>query len=228
MQDVVDIVVPLGRVGSRVPIPPPHQARGLVPLVLEDEVHGPVRHGRSHALRKLIKQMHRAVVQDGVHGVKPEPIEVELLDPVERVVDHEVAHRSACRAGEVDGCAPGCPVPVGEEGGRDRVQVIPLGAEMVVDNVEDDHQAARMRRVHQRLHVVWLPVASIRRVGQHPIVAPVPAARKLGDGHELYCRDAERDEVVEPADRGAESAFRREGPKMQFVDHRLLPRPAAP
>ena len=53
----------------------------------------PVRCGRAHALGELLQQMRRAVVQDRVHGVQPQAVEVELLDPVERVVDEELADR---------------------------------------------------------------------------------------------------------------------------------------
>ena len=49
--------------------------------------------------------MRLAAVDDRVHGVEAQAVEVVLLEPVERVVDEEVAHRA--RLSEVDRGAPG-------------------------------------------------------------------------------------------------------------------------
>ena len=54
-----------------------------------------------HPLRQLFQDMAVAVVDDGMDGVQPQAVEVELLQPIERVVDEEVAYRPAALA--VDG-----------------------------------------------------------------------------------------------------------------------------
>ena len=55
---------------------------------------------------------------------------------------------------EIDRGAPWRVVALGEEIGGDDVQVITLGAEMVVDDVEQDREAARVARLDQRLQIV--------------------------------------------------------------------------
>ena len=74
-----------------------------------------------------------------------------------------------CVAVEVDRRAPGRLVPVGEGMRRDGVEVGALGPEMVVDDVEQDHQAARVGGVDQRLQVLRPAIGGIRaRKGSTP------------------------------------------------------------
>jgi hypothetical protein len=119
-------------------------------------------------------------------------------------------------------------VPIGEGLRRDGVEVGALRPEVVVDHIEHDHQAARVRRLHQGFQVLGAAVGTVRRIGQHAVIAPVPPAREIRNRHDLDGSDPERDEVVELADGGAEGALRREGADVQLVDHRLIPGPAAP
>ena len=48
-------------------------------------------------------------------------------------------------------------MPLGEEGLGVGVQVVPGRAEMVVDHVEEDHQAERMGAVDERLRSSGVP-----------------------------------------------------------------------
>ena len=73
----------------------------------------------AHAARELRQDVGRGVVDDRVHGVEAQAVEVELLEPVERVVDEELAHRLARGSREVDGRAPRRLVALREEGRRD-------------------------------------------------------------------------------------------------------------
>ncbi len=47
----------------------------------------------AHAFSQFVQNMLRAVVEDRMHGVEPQAVQIELLDPVERVLDDELAHR---------------------------------------------------------------------------------------------------------------------------------------
>ena len=112
--------------------------------------------------------------------------------------------------------------------GRVEREVVTLGPEVVVDHVEEDHQAEAVRLVDQRLEVVGAAVGPGRRVGQDAVVAPVARARPLGDRHQLDRGDAELGEVGEASPRAGEGALRAEGADVQLVEHRLGPGPAAP
>ncbi len=167
-------------------------------------------------------------VRDRVHRVDAQAVEVELGEPVERVVDVEVAHRAAALRIEIDRRPPGRDMRRIEERRRVGVQVVAFRAEVVVDDVEQHHQAARVRGVDEALHVVRRAVGRFGREQQHAVVAPAARAGEVGHRHQLDGRDAERDEVIETLDRGRERSFRREGAHVELVHHRLVPRPAAP
>ena len=188
----------------------------------------PVARRRAHPLGKLREQMLRAVVEDRMHGVQPQAVEVELLDPVEGVVDHEFAHRAAVRPVEIDCRSPRRLMPVGKGLRCDRVNVGALGAEMVVDDVEQHHQPAVMGSFDQSLQVLGPPIGRIRGVRQHPVVAPVPAAGKITDRHDLDRGHAKRNQMIELGNRSTERALGRKGADVQLVDDSFLPGPAAP
>ena len=46
-------------------------------------------------VRELGQEIGLRIVDDRVHGVEPQAVDVILLEPVQRVVDEEVAHRAA-------------------------------------------------------------------------------------------------------------------------------------
>src|SRR3546814_13998867 len=85
-----------------------------------------------------------------MNRVEAEAVHVKFLEPVERVVDEEFADRPTLGILEVDRGAPGRAIALGEEAGRIGVQVIPFGAEVVVDDVEEDHQVPRVGRSEER------------------------------------------------------------------------------
>ena len=103
------------------------------------------------------------IVEDGVDGVEAQAVEVVFLEPVQRVLDEEVAHDAAALlAVEVDAGAPGRLVTLGEERLGVGVEVVPGRAEVVVDHVEEHHQAERVRPVDEALQVVGPAVGRIR------------------------------------------------------------------
>ena len=87
----------------------------------------------------LGEDVHRARVEDGVDGVQPQAIDVELTHPRPGVLHEVAAHAGGVRTIEVDGLAPRRLVAIGEEGPELR-QVVALGPQVVVDNIQDDAQ----------------------------------------------------------------------------------------
>ncbi len=110
-----------------------------------------------------------------------------------------------------------------KKAGARGADVAALGPEMVVDDVEHDEQAAPVGRVDQLAQLVGRAVGRVRRVHQHPVVAPAPVARPLADGHQLEHGDPELDEVVEPVDGREEGALAGERADMALVDDGGLP-----
>ncbi len=143
-------------------------------------------------------------------------------------MDEEATYRLAAGPVEVDGRAPGGVMACGEELGGIEVQEVALGAEVVVDDVQQDHQALAVGRPDQVLEVFRAAVAAVGSEGQHPVVAPIAGAVEVGDGHELDGGDAQLDQVVQALGDGGKAALRREGADVQFVDDRLFPRSSPP
>jgi hypothetical protein len=225
MQRIVDVVVPLGLVEPRPPVGIARQQRGAIVVILQDEVDGTIAEMAGDRAGDLDQYVLIALVADRLHGVEPQAVEMILFEPVERVVDEEVAHRTA---GEVDADAPWRVMALGEEVRRGRPEIVPLGAEVIVDDVEEHHQPARMRGRDQGLELVRRTVARFRREQADAVIAPIVRARRLGERHQLDRRDTQRHEMVQLLRHRGVSPLRRERSDMQLVDHGLFPGAAAP
>ena len=149
MQHVVDVVVPLCGVPARLAVFAADQAPRLVLFILQNKMDMPAGCCHAYPFGKFLQQVLRAVVEDGVHRIQPQAVEVELRDPVEGVVDHEFAHWAAVRPVEIDCRTPRRLMPVGKGLRCDRVDVGALGAEVVVDDVEKHSEPARMARLDE-------------------------------------------------------------------------------
>src|SRR5262245_1278285 len=97
---------------------------------------------------------------------------MELAYPVAGVL-HEVApDRGAVGTVEVHGLAPGGLVAVGEVGPK-LSQVVPLRAEVVVDDVQHHAEAPVVAGVDQPAKTPGTAVGRLRRKQVHPVVTPV-------------------------------------------------------
>ena len=159
-----------------------------------------------------------------LHGIQPQPVEAVVGQPVQRILDREGAH---LRHAIIDRAAPGR-LRFGEEGRRVAAEIISLGAEVIVDDVEKHHQPAQMRFVDQCLEILGAAIGAVGRIPQHAVIAPVAAAGEIGQRHQFQRGDAGRDEMIELVDHGAVGALAREGADMGFDQHRLFPGPPAP
>src|SRR3954451_967036 len=194
----------------------------VIEVALGDHTDGPAEPKRVGVERRpeLLEDVDRRPIEDLVDGVEPECVDVVRLDPVARVVDHEPAHLDGARTVEVERLPPGCPVPLAE------VRAIPgeivaIGAEVVVDDVEDDRQTAPVAGVDEVLQPVGAAERVMRREQVDAVVAPTTIARELHDRQELDVGDPERHEVIEPLDRGIERATLRERPDVELVENRV-------
>jgi hypothetical protein len=220
---VVQIVVPLRVKGFRRQIP------RLVGVVLQNQMHLPrVADCSPHALRQLSQDVGCGIVRDRMHRIQAQAVEVIFLQPVQRVLDEEFTHRGAVRPVEVDRRAPGGVVLLAEEIFRVGVQVVSFRPEVVVDHVQQHHQAARVGGLDQRFQFLRPAVAAIRREWQHAVVTPVARAREIRQRHQFDRTDAQFSQVIQARDNACIIAGGRKRADVQFVDHRFVPGPAAP
>ena len=98
----------------------------------------------AHFFRQLDENVRPRIVDDRVHRVEAQPVEMKFLEPVERVVDEEIAHRTRVWTVEIDRGAPVGMMPLGEERAGISVEVVAFRAEVVVNDVEQNHEPALM------------------------------------------------------------------------------------
>ena len=122
-----------------------HQTRA-VEIALGDEKRTPaarpVGHGR-HRLGKFPQHVLFRSVDDGVDSVEAQAVEVKRAQKIERAVDDKAPDLGPR---EIDRLPPGR-VRAAREVGAQRAQVTAGGAEVVVDDVEEDAQPQPVRRV---------------------------------------------------------------------------------
>ena len=160
-----------------------------------------------------------------MHGIETQPVEPVLLEPVERIVDIELAHDWLA---EVDRLAPRGIEFAGEEFRRITVQLIAGRAEVIVDDIEQNHQPMLVCTIDERLQLLGRAVGPIRGEREDSVVAPVTPPDEVGDRHQLDRSHAEFREVGQALDGPGEGAGGREGADMQLVDHGLAPGPSRP
>src|SRR6266568_2452427 len=149
MSGVVDVVVPLGIVQARWFARLAAQImRGIV-VVFQYQVNVAfVTERFPDGLGQLTQNIGIGIVENSMHGVKSQTINAIFLKPVERIMNEVVAHRPAARSIEINRLAPWSVVALGEKLRRIQVQIIPFGAEVVVNDVEKNHHVFGMSGIY--------------------------------------------------------------------------------
>ena len=176
---------------------------------------------------QLLQDVQGRAVEDRMHGVQAQAVEVVIAQPHLRVLDAKIAHRCRVSPVEVDRVAPGRAVAIGEVRTEAR-KVVALRTEVVVYHVQHHRQPSRMRFVHELLQAFGASVSVMRRPEVHAVVAPSAVARKLAHGHELDPAHSQLDQVVEMLHRARERPGGAEGADVQLVEDEVAQRPAAP
>ncbi len=228
VEGVVEVVAPLG--GQPVParLPGRDQPR-IVEVRLGDQRQRPAeeRAQRAGLDGQLLQDVRRPGVDEGVHGVQPETVDVVVVHPHHRVVDDVAPDLVGVLPVEVGRCAPGVE-SAGVQVRGELGQVVAARAEVVVDDVLDHRQAAGVAGVDEALIRRRSSVLGVHREPQHPVVAPVVRTVERVHRHQLDEVDAEFGQVVEPADGGVQRALGGEGADVHLVDHAAGQLPTGP
>ncbi len=163
--------------------------------------------GCTGALDHFGNDVRMGAVENALRRVEAQPVAMKLADPVLRVADEVFAHGTATLAIEIDRLAPLVRVTIGEVVAAEAGKVVAVRAEVVVDHVQDHTDSVRMSGIDEATKRVRIAVAVKGREQVHPVVAPVEAAGKLGDRHELDAGDAQLGELRQLAQGGVERAF---------------------
>src|ERR1700736_1776013 len=157
MEGMVDVIIPLSGVSPRTALPLTRSSdavgvfcralkiAGLIAIIFENEVHVAVgRHRTMDRLSYFSEYVWLRIVGDRVHGIEAQPVEVIFVQPVQRIVDGIVANRAAFRTVKVNSVSPRSLVAIGKELGGVGPKVIPFRAEVVINDIQQNHEPTLM------------------------------------------------------------------------------------
>src|SRR5580765_618200 len=101
---------------------------------------------------QFFEKSNRRMVENRVHSVEPERIDMAINDPIKRVLNKIIAHLVAPRTIEVKRRTPRRPVPVGEIR-AELAKMISLRAEMIINDVQNHRQAASVAGVNEHFQI---------------------------------------------------------------------------
>ncbi|OWK22857.1 hypothetical protein AJ87_37785 [Rhizobium yanglingense] len=114
-------------------------------------MHRAIGKGVADFRRQLLEDVLLRRIANLLHRIEPQAIEPEFTDPIERIFDEVAAYRLLS---EIDRRTPRRIAIEAEELGRIPVQVVSIRAEMVIDNIEQHHEAVAMCCVDECLEIV--------------------------------------------------------------------------
>lgn len=145
---------------------------------------------RVHPLGQLGQDVLQRLVDQGMHGVQPQRVDVELAQPADGVLADEIADAVGVLVVQVDSRSPRRVVLVGEIG-REDGGVVAGGPEVVVDDIQADRQAASVRGVHEALQRCGSAIGFMHGIQVHPVVSPATVTRKRHQRHQFNGLHAE-------------------------------------
>ncbi len=108
------------------------------------------------------------------------------------------------------------------------VEIVSLGTEVVIDDIETYRELLCVRGVDQLLKITRSSVAVLHRERENPVVAPVPPTGKLRNRHQFNRRYSKIFDPIEMRNESSKRAFLRERSDVQFVENGFAERDAFP
>src|SRR5882724_11635266 len=184
MAHVMDVIIPLRVIENCAAVAITFQIAGGVVIVLQNSMDLPLASNcLAYGCGQLAENVWSGIVLDGMHGVKTQPIEMELFQPVEGVVNEEVTYDPAVFSIEVDAISPGCAMTVGKKLRRVCAQIISFRAEVVVDHIKQHHQTFVVGRLNQVLKIFRAAIGRIRSIRKNAVISPIPFSEEVRHGH---------------------------------------------
>src|SRR5713101_3259324 len=197
---------------------------GVLRLVLGDDENSSLASGFARPALNQRHDVFRRAIVNALSGVESKSVEMELVDPVARIFGEKLAHAGDL---EVDRLSPFVGF-VCEKTGREFFPVAAVGAEMVVDHVEDDAQVEGVSSVDEGAEIVGRAVQARGRPQVDSVVTPAEAARKFVDRHHLDQIDSDLRDRREIFGGRAPRPFARERADVHLVDDQIAGIDAAP
>src|SRR5579863_4040326 len=201
----------------------------IVEIGLRDEMEGPSQAKRK--LRDVAFELREKVagteIENSVHGIKAERVEVVIFEPIECVLDKVPPHMVAVLTIKVNRLPPRGTVTIGKVR-SECTKVVAFRPEMVVDHVQRNGETLSVSGIHQTMKRGRTSVGILRGIGVYAIVSPIAIAGKLSNGHQFDGGDTKIDEVREARNQRVEGPFRREGADVKLIKDAALEGDAFP
>ena len=204
MKRMVQIIAPL-RLECAASVAFFVQYAGVIQVALCNDVNLALR-APGHALDAFMEfrqKMMRARVKHSVNRIQPQRIDVITTQPENGVLNKKAAHVIAFGAIKIYGLPPWSAVVI-RKIWRKLTQIISLGSQMVIDNVQRHSQTVLMRGVHQSMETFRAAITILNSIKICAVITPVASAGELSNGHQLNGRDTQPLQPVQTCDRRIE------------------------
>src|SRR5690606_1337422 len=109
-----------------------------------------------------------------------------------------------------------------------QAEIVSVRAEMVENDVQQDHEPALMRGIYQSLEHLGPAISHMRCIKEHTVIPPAPIAGELRHRHQLERRNPEVHKINKLLSNTIKGAFLRKCPGMDLVNNSLVPGPSRP
>ena len=195
-----------------------HKLR-VLRFVFVDEIERSVRRGGAGTAGDLGENVILRCIDDGLRGVEAKAVEVEFGDPVDGIGNEELADGGAVVAVEVNCFAPIGGVLAIEESIVELIEIISIGADVVVDEIENDADAGLVGAIDKLAEIIGRSVVMEGSEEIDAVISPAERAGEFVDGHDFETGDAEVSKFGKLFCGGVPGSFRGEGADVHFVKH---------
>src|SRR5512133_2972564 len=105
-----------------------------------------------YRIGKFLEKRYSGAIEDRVHSIQTQRINVKILDPLQCVLYEKLAHSPTVGPIEIQRRAPGSPICIGKVR-RELGEVIALGSKVIVDHVEYNSDANAVTLIDELLKV---------------------------------------------------------------------------
>src|SRR6185437_14070756 len=193
-------------------------------LVLQYQMDTAILYRGVNAFCNLVQDVVTAGINHGVRSVESQAIDVKLARPIHRILHNELAYLAVVRPIKVQTWPPCGFVCFAENLREVSRNVIAFGTKVVIDDVENHHDAARMRSIDECFQVLRPPISCIRRIELHTVIPPAALSSERANTHQFYCGDTELLQMIQSINRRAKGPIRCKCADVELVNHGLIPR----
>src|SRR5579875_1664113 len=131
---------------------------------------------------ELLQKVGRRAVEDRVHRIQSQSVEVIIPQPHQRVIDEKPSYFVAERTVKIQGLAPRYRVTVCEIR-PELFEIVAMRAYVVVDHVQQNGERSLMAGVYESFKTLRPAISMMRSVNIYTVVAPVTVADKFPNRH---------------------------------------------